>query len=342
MKTLTIFLGLFLMTLNVQSQNVITVDNRANTGADYTSLATAVSNATFNDIIQIHPSAVSYGNATITIPLTLVGLSHNPANSKSGEKAIVGTITFTSSSAGSLVTGLQVGTINTSSQIDVTGIKIVNNRISNRVIGSNTALVNNWVIEGNIFTNGYVHTGGVNVNGWMVKNNIFDTNNNYPIQAANDQTSFLNNIVISSTGNFANACTDTIVSNNIFILEGSIADVILLNSTVVFSNNMTRNTTGFPVTPLSGTGNYDGVNPEFSFSFANIADYYNNDYNVTNASALNGGTDGTDLGVFGALFTFDVQGRPDSWPYMTSLNISNPSVPMGQNIDVTFTAEKKN
>ena len=51
MKTLTIFLGLFLMTLTVQSQTVITVDNRANTGADYTDLATAVANASFNDII---------------------------------------------------------------------------------------------------------------------------------------------------------------------------------------------------------------------------------------------------------------------------------------------------
>lgn len=342
MKTLTIFLGLFLMTLTVQSQTVITVDNRANTGADYTSLDTAVANASFNDIIQIHPSAVAYGNVTITIPLTLVGLSHNPANSKSGEKAIVGTIFFQSSSAGSLVTGLDVFRISTSSITDVTGIKIVNNRITGYVSGSNTALVNDdWVIEGNIFINAYVSTG-VNVNGWMVKNNIFDNTTQYPIYNANNQTSFLNNIVISSTGNFANSCADIIVSNNIIILEGSIADVNLNSSTVVFSNNMTRNTTGFPVTPLSGSGNYDGVNPGFSFSFANIADYYNNDYNVTNASALNGGTDGTDLGVFGALFSFDVQGRPDSWPYMTSLNISNPSVPMGQNIDVTFTAEKKN
>jgi hypothetical protein len=124
-------------------------------------------------------------------------------------------------------------------------------------------------------------------------------------------------------------------------LEGSIVDVILNNSTVVFSNNLTRNVQGQTVNTLNGSGNLDNTDPGFSFAFADIDDYYNNDYNVSGA-AVNAGTDGTDLGVYGAMFNFDPQGRPDLWPYMTSLNITNPSVPQGQNIDVTFTAQKKN
>lgn len=343
MKTLTIIFACLFSTFTLFAQpKVITVDNRLNTGADFTSLSSAVASASVGDTIQIHPSATSYGNVTIPIRLILVGLSHNPANSKDGEKAIVGNITFSGSAANSLVTGLQINLINTTTASNITGIKIVNNRISTYVAGANASTNNNWLIEGNIFNNSYVNTGGANVNGWMVKNNIFDQTTQYPIHTANDQTSFLNNIVISSSGNFANNCTATIVNNNIFILKASITNVILNNSTVVFSNNMTRNTTGQTVTALSGSGNFDNINPGFvNAPFGTISDYYNNDYNVT-GTAVNAGTDGTDLGVYGALFNFDPQGRPDLWPYMTSLNITNPSVPQGQNINVTFTAEKKN
>ena len=60
------------------------------------------------------------------------------------------------------------------------------------------------------------------------------------------------------------------------------------------------------------------------------------------SAANNAGTDGTDLGVFGANFNFDTNGRPDLWPYMTSLTITNTSVPSGQDINVEFTAQKKN
>ena len=341
MKTLSFFSICLLLPLTIYAQRVWTVDNRPNTGADFTSLSAAASAATVGDTIQIHPSATSYGNVTINKRLILVGLSHNPLNSKSGEKAIIGNITFTGNSANSLITGLQFSIVNTSGPTDLTGIKIVNNRITTYVNAPNTlTVVDDWVIEGNIFIGAYVSLAA-NVDGWIIKNNIFDNTTQYPIQSANDQTSFLNNLVVSSSGNFATGCTDTIVSNNIFILEGSTADVKLNASTIVFSNNLTRNVQGQTVTTLTGSGNLDNTDPGFSFAFADIADYYNNDYNVSGA-AVNAGTDGTDLGVYGAMFNFDPQGRPDLWPYMTSLDISNPSVPMGQDINVTFTAQKKN
>ncbi len=321
------------------AQKVITVDNRANSGADYTNLQTAVTAAFVGDTIQIHPSAVGYGHVTLNKRTILVGLSHNSANSKYGEKAIVANISVSNVSANSLITGLTISGIYGSSPSDCSGIKIVNNIITSRIeLGA--TYYNNLVVEGNIFTNGWVNYGG---NGMIVKNNIFDNTNNWAIQSFNNTNSFLNNIVISSTGNFANACAEPIVNNNIFILEGSIADVVLNNSTVVFNNNLTRNVQGFSVTALSGSNNLDNIDPQFvNAPFVSIGDYYNNDYNVTNGSAINGGTDGTDLGIFGANFVFDVQGRPDLFPYMNSLNIINSSVEAGQNINVEFTSKKKN
>lgn len=341
MKTIIIFMGLFFWTLTSQSQNVITVDNRPNTGADYSSLSDAVTNAIVGDTIQIHPSSTTYGSTgNVNKRLVFVGMGHNPANSMISERARISTITFTGNSANSLVTGLEISSVTITSPIDVTGIRIINNKILSYINGSNSTASNNWIIEGNIFINGYINPQ-INTNGWLVKNNIFDNNSQFQIQNCNDQTSFLNNIVVSSSGNFANNCENPIVSNNVFILEGNTTIVNLNNSTAIFSNNLTRNVQGQTVTVLSGNNNLDNTDPGFSFAFGDIADYYNNDYNV-NGAAEDAGTDNTDLGVFGAGFAFDVNGRPDDFPYMTNIDITNPSVPMGQDINVTFTAEKKN
>lgn len=338
MKKLLLILGVFLLTITVQSQKVITVDNRANSGADYTSLSEAVTNAFVGDTIQIHPSATSYGNTGyVNKRLHFVGLGHNPAISKYGERAVVGNITFNGNCANSSVTGLEVTTINVSTPIDVSGIKVINNRINTTVQGANNIAVQNWLVEGNIFVSAYVQP--YSSQGWIVKNNIFD-NTNYAIYNCDNTFSFLNNIVILANGNFATNSADPIVNNNIFILEGSVTDVILNTSTIVFNNNLTQNTTGFTVTALNGSSNLDNTSPGFAFTYANIADYYNNDYNVTGA-AVGHGTDGTDLGVYGGNFNFDVDGRPDDYPYMTSLDILNSSVPLGENINVQFTAQKK-
>lgn len=338
MKTLTSIFVCLLISLTLQAQKVITVDNRENAGADYTSFSDAVDNATVGDTIQIHPSATGYGNKTINIRLVIVGMGHDPSTSKINETASVGNITFGGMSANSLITGLTISNISVAAGSGVDNIKVVNNKITGSAI---TGRIDNddWIIEGNIFITATVNVSGSN--NWIVKNNIFDNTSNYTIQNFDNTSSFLNNILISTSGNFANGCADPIVNNNIFILEGTVTDLNLSNSTVVYNNCLTRNVQGLTVTTLNGSNNLDNTNPGFSFAFGDISDFYNNDYNVSGA-AVNAGTDGTDLGVHGAMFNFDPQGRPDLWPYMTSLDISNSSVPMGQDLNVTFTAGKKN
>ena len=335
MKTFTILLGLFLMSLTVQSQpKVITIDNRANSGADYTTLPAAITASIPGDTLHIHPSATSYGVLTTTKRLIIVGLSHNEDNSNNNQKAIVGNVTFQGNSANSLITGMQYNQISTNVITDCSNIRIINNRGGTITGGTNA---DNWIIEGNILT----HINNNSSNGWIIKNNIFNRNT-WIIQNFNNTTSFLNNVVINSSDNFALSCSDPIVNNNVFILTGSADDLLLNTSTIAFNNNLTYSPNFNPIPALNGTGNLNETNPNFvNAPFGSITDFYNNDYNV-GGSAINAGTDGTDLGVFGALFVFDVQGRPDDFPYMTSLNITNSSVPMGQNIDVTFTAQKKN
>ncbi|NNL15422.1 MAG: hypothetical protein HKO81_02120 [Flavobacteriaceae bacterium] len=338
MKTLLLLLSIIFMTFTVQSQpKVITVDNRANSGADYTDLSVAVTSATVGDTIQIHPSATAYGNISVNKTLHLVGLGHNPAISKFGEVANVGNITLSGDCDNTTISGLSVNQIKTSNPvIDITDILIKNNKINSYVICANNTAIQDWIVEGNIFVTSYVQPYG---EGWIIKNNIFD-NTSYALHNADNTDSFLNNLVILANGNFAYICANPIVNNNIFILEGTTQSVNLYNSAIDFNYCLTENPVGYPVTALPGSNNLDDTNPGFSFDWANIDDYYNNDYNVS-GSAANAGSDGTDLGVFGANFNFDVDGRPDDYPYMTSLVISNSSVPLGQNINVTFTAGKK-
>lgn len=342
MKTILTFIGIGFISFTMLAQpKVITVDNRPNSGADYTNLATAISNTIVGDTIYVHPSATSYYNITISKPLVIMGMGHNPANSNDGKRAIVGTITFTGNCANTLITGLYISSINTSGTItNGRNMKIVNNRFANAITGYNNVAYENWIIEGNIFDTAYVNPNGAN--GWIIKNNIFN-NSGWAMYGFNNTDSFINNIVINSSVNFAYNCTDPIVNNNIFIL-GTVTEVGSTNSTITFNNNLTYNFDGFSVTSLSGANNLDNTNPQFvNAPSSTFNDFYNNNYDLAGTSAAkNAGTDGTDIGVFGANFIFDVNGRPDLWPYMTSLNITNTSVASGENINVEFTAQKKN
>lgn len=342
MKTIFTLLCIGFISFTTLAQSkVITVDNRPNSGADYTNLATAITNTIVGDTIYVHPSATVYSAITISKPLVIVAMGHNPANSSDGERAYVGGITFTGNCANTLITGLYIGYINTSGTItNGRNIKIANNRIANYITGNNNVAYEDWVIEGNIFDSAYVNPNGAN--GWIIKNNIFN-NSSWAMYHFNNTDSFINNIVINSSVNFAYNCTNPIVNNNIFIL-GTVTEVGSTNSTITFNNNLTYNFDGFSVTSLSGSNNLDNTNPQFvDAPSATFNAFYNNNYDLAGTSAAkNAGTDGTDIGVFGANFNFDVNGRPDLWPYMTSLTITNASVASGQNINVEFTAQKKN
>ncbi|NNF74249.1 MAG: hypothetical protein HKN00_03625 [Flavobacteriaceae bacterium] len=342
MKKLYLIFCFALIPLMGLSQNVITVDNRANSGADYTSVVDAHTNAIAGDTIQVHPSATNYGNLTITKQIVLVGMGHNPANSADNVRAYVVGITISSFAFNTVITGLRINAISASTNTDISGVKILNNYINSNVTGTSNGNADNWIIEGNYFDAGGVNPSGSD--GWIVKNNLFD-NTTYAMTNFDNTSSFLNNLVLLTSINFANTCVDPVVNNNIIILRdpGELT-VGLTSSTIAFNNCLTFNPNGGSIGALPGNNNLDNTNPQFvSAPFPSIDDLYNNDYSLGGGSpGVNYGTDGTDIGLFGANFVFDNNGRPDLWPYMTSLNITNSSVPMGQNINVEFTASKKN
>jgi hypothetical protein len=112
----------------------------------------------------------------------------------------------------------------------------------------------------------------------------------------------------------------------------------------------------------STSGNIINQNPDFVYFNENqfISDYTVTypangpfmDYHLSNASpGKNYGTDGTDLGIYGGPTPFAEGATTDSrfryypmpaMPQMLDLTITNQSIPANSNLNVNFTAEKKN
>ena len=175
MKTLKITILFGLLSLFSFSQTVHTVDNRDQSGGQFTDLQAAVDAASPGDIIQVLPSPDSYGSIDVTETLTIMGLGHNPANTN-GEVAKIQNIRLKGNSAGSEIKGLQISTINAgtaSNSVNLDDMHIINNRITSKIEGSSTDnLSDGWIIEGNYFTSTFSNiepeTG---TDGWQMKNN---------------------------------------------------------------------------------------------------------------------------------------------------------------------------
>ncbi|MEH6536310.1 MAG: hypothetical protein V7719_07960 [Psychroserpens sp.] len=364
-KTLQCSLTLALLlvfTQNVFAQpNVWTVDNRPESGSQYTSVQLAIDNVLTldGDIIYIHPSPTSYGNISVTKRLKLVGPGHDPANS-GGTRATLGTITLRANTTDSVITGLNTGSITAwSFGLNCHNIQIINNRVTGLIRGHNVAgNSNNWIIEGNHFE---IHYSSAIINGsssqaWQIRNNYIEGN-----LSSFDQTMIVtNNLFVqedpSGTAQIftsVDGITSPIVTNNMIIFtDPDITELINSGSTpVTYTNCLTWNAgegVASDLVALPGFGNLDNADPLFTSIPSSIVDFYNNNYTLGIGSpAIGAATDSTpedptDIGVFGRNFPFDIHGRPHSMSYPEVMTILNTVVQPDQDLNVQFQATQKN
>jgi len=344
----TNYFSLFLMMLSflATAQTIHTVDNRDQSGAMFTVLQDAIDAASAGDIIHIHPSPNTYGSVQVGKTLTIMGLGHNPAINND-EISRLTTLTFIGSSAGSIVKGLTISSINSGSSTnasDLDNIYIVNNNITSTVIGSASAnLSDNWIVEGNYFTGtGSNITPQINSDSWQMRNNFMRGR----FTNVNNTCTITNNVLITTlnTFTFFSNCNDPFVANNIFLADSNLTEIGLsTTSSISFVSNLTYNFTGVTINALNGSNNLNNTNPQFlNVPLASVLDFYNNDFGLANgSSAINAGSDGTDIGLTGNNFEFDNNGRPNLTPYPISITITNSVVAPGQNLNVEFSAAQK-
>jgi hypothetical protein len=358
MKTITLYVGLMLISVASFAQTTWTVDNRPGTTAQFSSVQAAHDAAQAGDFIYIHPSPNSYGGLSIKKQIHVRGIGHGPELAN-GDHAILASISLSkntteaTNASGSSISGLEINTISDGNEFAFNNILIQNNRITGYL---NFYQAYNYIIQGNLFnsTVGYsIYFNGTAHANTIISHNIFNiVSNTSPTVAifnyllASDTVS--NNLIImnfnGATNTFFNNCINPTMNNNMFVLGTTavISSITANNSTINFQNCLTFDYGGGSVAALSGTNNLNNTDPKFVTigTPANPGFLYTNNYKLaTGSPAIDAGSDGDDLGIYGQGFLFQMKGYPFDLPYPTQINITNAIVEAGGTLQVNFKAQ---
>ena len=349
MKKSALFLMMAIFGLMANAA-VLTVSNNPNSPGQYTTASAAITAASAGDTIYFHGSNTTYGNMTITKTLHLVGNGYY-VNTQTGLSTKAGNIIFStdgfSFAHNSTITGFDADNVQIQNcddiaiyRNDIGNIQVlqalnnINDTVKNLHVYNNVVFTlngqlgrtKNALIENNIIRQ--------NVSNWQsttttVRNNVFKN-----AQIINNQyTVFANNIFYGqssgyswyySTGNQFN-----VISNNLFVKPGG-------SLAWIGGNN-------------SGGNNIYNQLPNFINAPVANAFTYGDDYRLaSNSPGKNYGTDGTDIGIYGGNQPWPTgtgngfQNAPlPNLPQLIYVNVLNPVVPAGQNLQVQIKARKQ-
>lgn len=337
MKKITLFTMAVLAAISLtNAQTVITVDNSPGSNAQFNDLQSAISQAQDGDIIQVHPSEITYGDIDVNKPLTILGFSH----SSSQKRTSINQIFLRNNASNTTLSGLSVTDFISTNDNTTTLENIVIENCFVDDIFFNDAGMNNLIFRGNIVdrigtrtnatgSNNYsnalitnnIITGAVHVKSFQnttVKNNIFLGPDIFtPIFNVNDES-----------GNLE-------VQNCIFFYNTSSAPDPN-DPGITFSNCLTFNLSSGQAVALQGTDNLDNIDPLFNedndnTTFEPLLDNY---VLLNNSLAKGAGINGEDLGIFdGSGFVFDNVGFTDGIPTVNIQAISTTVAP-GQSLNV--------
>jgi len=319
------------------------VNNNTNSPAQFTDLQAAINASAVNDTVYVQGSQTPYGSITIDKRMVIIGTGYN-------------TNMISSISSVTLDTNLTA-----SPAMPVSGIRIVGCSIAGlSFAGSANGLIHDVVLERNMI--GSINIGG---NGWIIRNNTINSGNVY----LNNFTNYIisNNVFAPGRiyGNTGSA--GILVANNVFLGDLSGSCLHQLNNAVVINNVFWYNGSGFisgvvgsifnnnivysnislslPTAGNTGSGNLNNINPSFinlpSNPVVTSIPGYDFGYQAGSA-AINGGTDGTNIGVTGGAYPMRIFTGLSSMPLVTELNINNPIVFPNQQLNVNFKAKKIN
>lgn len=372
-KLILLALTLFALQSNA---TVHTVNNAPNGGAQFTTINDAINAAVMGDTIYVHGSPLVYAAFNVTDKkLTIMGPGWAPQKNNAVRALVASAIIRnstasipTKTSNGTEIQGLVFnGTVSISLN-SVLDVSVSNMRIDrcefrggiDIVYGASNYIIENCYITGSLARMTLGSTSSYS--NFLFQNNIFRIggfNNGFIANFINvSNFIFSHNLFMTDApgaggSNASNALARNLTfSNNIFIN-------INLNTGIEFStfnNNLTFYPTiaalpapwaaGNVANNSDGGGNLNNINPQMAAQTAVNTGVDNPiaDFTIASGPANNTGNDGKDLGLL-----FDATGslnwasaRGARLPFIFSMNIINPTVSPGTNLNVEVTAKKNN
>lgn len=317
--------AILLLVINngIFAQNLIAVQN-GSAPVFYQQVDSAIINSQDGDTLYI-PGGSWNINTPINKRLHIIGVGHHPdSTSATFPTTLNGNILLVSGADHGSLTGIFINGSIYGTYEPVNSYAIPRCRISDQ-IGSYGSW-NNFSFTENVI-NQLTYTGESSIN-----------------------CSFLNNIIIYGLNDFNNSifknnillCANTIHSNQYSHFENNIffaSPGSIENS--VFRNNLFRTAFTFPFNTNVGSNNIVGqgqssifVNQEgFTFNYAH-------DYHLqASCPGINAGTDGTDIGIYGGVFSWKEGSIPFN-PHFQSVNISPTTDPSGNlNVNIKVAAQ---
>jgi len=357
--------AIFLMLTITSFATVRTVSNNPATLAQFNTIQAAISASASGDTVYVHGSPTDYAGFTIEDKrLVVIGPGWSPDKSfpftaRVGNSFIAGTTgdPLTNPTNNTEIHGLTFIS-NIQSYISFgndhpNGLKFIRNEFQGTINIHEAGTYKNYLFEGNYFNTGRVQAGGGSFyENILFQNNIFYDQATWQINDFTNSTNVLFNHNLwygptSSVANcFVNTCRFLTLTNNIFVRRNAAT----ANSFSVFNNNITFNAgTNNPWAVNSNSdagGNVVNLDPQMTDQTAVSAGTNNPLLNFTIAAgpANNTGSDGKDMGLL-----FDASGslnwtnsRNSRLPRVYTMNITNPTIPVGGTLNVQVEGRKSN
>jgi hypothetical protein len=344
--------ALFGGVFNGFSQSQIALESGSTT-TFHSTIDAAITNAVNGDVIYLPGGSFTPSGTVLIIDknIDIIGVGHYPDSTlATGQTILNGSVSIRTGADGGSIQGLYIiGTINFGSDASN---QVVNGFSISRCYASQTTSLS--------FDNNAANTSSMNIN--LSENvligvvhlaeasNLFITKNifqNY-VKRTLSQVVFSNNVFLVQT-NFACSSTPTFhdvngaIFNNNIVTNGGCSGISAgtFSGNAFYNNIFSANIT-FPYAGNPGSGNL--INQVIGDIFVNQSTStfsYDSDYHLKVGSpGIAGGSDGTDIGLYGTLYPYKEGAVPFN-PHVSSKSIAPQTNPQGNlNISIQVGAQQ--
>jgi len=330
---------------------VRTVSNNPANPAQYADIATAVAASSSGDTIYIHGSPIAYtGPSVSNKKIAYIGPGYKPDKLLPNAATIGGFNLIGDLCSGSEFQGLIIQGYGYFQGCD--SIRILRNYFtaSTELEFSATPSPTGYkgfIVEGNYFRNTLRAT--YSISNTSFQNNVFYTSALVGLQGGANVMLNHNLFYGLSSGTFSvfTNLNGVLITNNIFVRSNAGTGT----AACVFNNNITWLTTENTPWAMNGNsdggGNIAGQNPQMADEASVEAGLFGAlilNYTIATGPANNAGSDAKDIGLLYdpiGFYNWD-QSRNTRLPFIYSMNVTNPVIQSGGNINVVIEARKNN